>query len=127
MRKNARKATIHMHLVSLTGSTVDAIRGPKIYKDKHFPQCRVKGLENPILNWIDSKNSFSMVAEFIFHAEKFNLIFNIHYIVTQSSLKDFFFFLTWKCFWKVKHIYLWTSTEKNKDLKRKKPQDDRIH
>ena len=81
-----------MHLVSLTGSTVDAIRGPKIYKDKHFPQCRVKGLENPILNWIDSKNSFSMVAEFIFHAEKFNLIFNIHYIVTQSSLKDFFFF-----------------------------------
>ena len=81
-----------MHLVSLTGSTVDAIRGPKIYQDKHFPQWSVKGLENPILNWIDSKNSFSMVAEFIFHAEKFNLIFNIHYIVTQSSLKDFFFF-----------------------------------
>lgn len=57
MHKNARKATIHMYLVSLTGSMVDAISGPKIYKDKHCPQFRVKGLENAILNWIDSKNS----------------------------------------------------------------------
>lgn len=48
------------------------------------------------------------LAELISNAEKFNLISNIHHIVTQSTLKDI---------WQVKHIYFWTSTEKNKGLK----------
>ena len=48
--------------------------------------------------------------------KKLNLIFNIYYTVSCSSLKDVL---------KVKYIYLWTSTEKNKDLKNKKLECDK--
>lgn len=88
MHKNARKATIQMYLVSLTGSMVDAISGPKIYKDKHCPQFRVKGLEDPIVNWIDSKNSTGARTNFSCRKIQLNFQYTLH--CYPVLLKDFF-------------------------------------
>ena len=84
---------------SLSGSSVHGIFQARVLEwgAIAFSECRVKGLENPILNWIDSKNSTGGRIHFPCRKIQLNFPYTLH---CYPVLFARFFFLTWKMFLK---------------------------